>query len=796
MSTPPNQSSTEAKIDIDIVGLLRRRWLHLVVGTVLGIAIAVLYQFSAKPLYESKIEILIGQRSSELATSGTVSSAYASGDSIQDDQLATHIKLFTSRRIVEDAVKRGNLADVESIAEVVANNGNPVDLILKNLEVDRGGNGAARNAMIISAAFRDYAPQDAARVLAALYESYRDYVESHSRDSSGEAATLIEDAQKTHEIELVAAESAYREFIESVPILLDGEKVRDVHKERLAKLEEELTEVRRILAGNESRLEIIESFLEENANAVNRFDHLALLSENEVERLKLFLDMSRGASQSEAFQAQQPIRQEVAKAQYNRLLDLLQKERTLAEEFGKGHPLVESTRQEIEVIQHFIESNAPEKAVQKGDTMDPEEMLATYTSLLKNDITELKKREKLLLKHADDELRLAKGVESDFLRGAAMKARLTRAQTRYDEVIRRLHELNLAGSYAGFSTDLLASPEIAKSPAWPVFPIVMLGGLFFGLVLGCTTGILAELVDTSFRDASDLEKTLKAPAIAHVPRFDVAKLGREATLDSEITPTVVAFHNPQAVESEIYRVARTSLIIRSREAGKKVYMMTSPHPGDGKSTTISNLAVSLAQTGKRVLLIDADMRRPVIAKMFGLNDGPGLTDTLIHDVTLTEATQHTEVANLDILTHGSRTSEPAELLESADFSRLLTQCRQEYDYVLIDAPPLLAVADPSIIAPLVDSLVLTIRVRKNCRRPIERCAQMLKELEITPSALVVNSSQKSDGKSFGYSNTHSYETYGYIGYYDEYKISGGNGSPSSQRNHRSSKETKFSKQPA
>ncbi len=144
---------------------------------------------------------------------------------------------------------------------------------------------------------------------------------------------------------------------------------------------------------------------------------------------------------------------------------------------------------------------------------------------------------------------------------------------------------------------------------------------------------------------------------------------------------------------------------------------------------------------------------------------------LLDCVDLENATQRSELANLDILTHGARTSEPAELLESADFARLLTKCRQQYDYVLIDAPPLLAVADPSIIAPHVDSVVLTIRVLSNCRRPIERCAQLLRELDVTPAALVVNSMEQNDGKSFGYSNTQSYEAYGYVGYYDEYLVS-------------------------
>ena len=140
----------EHKIDIDLLGWFRRRWRHLTLGLVVGIGTALLYQFSVQPVFESKIEILIGQRTSELTTSGSVSNANASGDSIQDDQLATHIKLFTSRKIISDAVDRMDLNQLDSLASVVARQGNPVDGILGNLEVERGGSGAARSAMVIA----------------------------------------------------------------------------------------------------------------------------------------------------------------------------------------------------------------------------------------------------------------------------------------------------------------------------------------------------------------------------------------------------------------------------------------------------------------------------------------------------------------------------------------------------------------------------------------------------------------------------------------------------------------------
>jgi len=767
MEVAPVDSSDKSKVvEIDLLGLLRQRWPLILTGTLAGLFLAAFYYATAERMYESEVEILVGQRSSEVTNNGTLNGANASGDSIQEDQLATHMRLFISRRRLADAIKRANLDQLDSFRAAARRGTSGIDHILEYIEVLRGGDGSSRDAMVLRASYRDPNPEHAALVLSAIYESYRDYAESRGQNSTEQAVELMEAARNSHEQELAEADQQYRDFVQSVPVLIDGEGIKDVHQERLTKLQEEMNSVSTSLAESQSRLEVIEAYLaSRNPDELAKIDHLSLLSQKEVERLKFFLDMTRGEVQSEAFQADQPLRQEAAKVQYNRLLQLIQKERSMSDSFGPGHPLVEAVRSEIEVTQAFIQRNAPARNGTASKKLDPAEMLETYISLLSNDIAEMEKRRRFLQLESELEMKLAKQVENAYLQGTSLRAKLERAQARYDEVIRRLQELRLSRSYAGFSTDLLASPEVPVEAAWPKLPIVGIVGLSLGLLLGLGMAVGAELMDSTFADVGDLERTVQAPAIAHVPRFDPRTLRKQMQSNSQVQPSLVTFHAPRSAESEIYRVARTALMISNRTADVRTMMMTSPQPGDGKSTTISNLAISFARAGKKVLLIDADMRRPVISGLFGVDSEPGLADILMGTHAASETIQESEVPNLDLVSNGTSTSAPAELLESPRFGTLLAELSKQYDLVLIDAPPLLAVADPAIIAPLVDAVVLTVRVSRNGRRPVEHAAKILDDLQVRVSAVVVNGVDQ-EAKTYGY-GSYSRDGYGYVGHYHQ-----------------------------
>src|SRR5262249_28722871 len=155
------------------------------------------------------------------------------------------------------------------------------------------------------------------------------------------------------------------------------------------------------------------------------------------------------------------------------------------------------------------------------------------------------------------------------------------------------------------------------------------------------------------------------------------------------------------------------LYFNTQGQGSQVIQVTSPSKGDGKSTMAANLAVSIAQSGKRVLVVDADFRRPRQHHIFGLAGRVGLATVMAGDAELSTAIPATPVPNLDVLPCGARPTNPAELLTLPRFAELLGELRGRYDFVIVDTPPLLAVSDPSVVAPRVDGVLLTIRVSKN-----------------------------------------------------------------------------------
>ena len=264
-------------------------------------------------------------------------------------------------------------------------------------------------------------------------------------------------------------------------------------------------------------------------------------------------------------------------------------------------------------------------------------------------------------------------------------------------------------------------------------------------------GLGARAPHTSYEPSS-----ATAPAHAWTPAATATAIEPEQIVSStELDPHLVAALAPQSLAAEQYRSLRTR--IKRVESGRAVraIVITSPNKGDGKSLTAANLALTMAQEfQQRVLLIDGDLRRPAVHRLFGVADRPGLTDVLMGGVELNQALVNVEHHHLTLLPAGAIPSHPAELLGSAAMRRVLDTLRTRFDRILIDMPPVAPLADLHILAPMADGLLMIVRAGVTPRPAIERALAGLDTAKVL--GLVLNES------GGNVADTTTYHDYGYV----------------------------------
>ena len=302
------------------------------------------------------------------------------------------------------------------------------------------------------------------------------------------------------------------------------------------------------------------------------------------------------------------------------------------------------------------------------------------------------------------------------------------------------------------TVEIVEEPTVDTTPVSPKLTTTILMVLLCGLGLGLGLVYVSDVLDDRFRSVEEMQALLRVPVLAMVRELD--EIEEAAGIDAIQTCAA-----PNAAESEAFRTLRTALSFADHDTHQVV--ISSPEPGDGKTTVLANLAVAVAQAGKRTLLIDADLRRPGLTAMMGMRGIDGLSSVIrgSEDVVsmATAQIRPSGLENLDVLASGPRPTNPAELLGGQRFSELLAWAESVYDQVFIDSPPALATSDAAVIGRLVNGVMLVLQPAKNRRRLVIRCVEDFAVLKIPLLGVVVNRvGSEKDGSYYGY---------GYGGYY-------------------------------
>lgn len=283
-------------------------------------------------------------------------------------------------------------------------------------------------------------------------------------------------------------------------------------------------------------------------------------------------------------------------------------------------------------------------------------------------------------------------------------------------------------------------PAVGVRPLQPRGKVNVFLGALLGLILGVGAAFFLEYLDRTVRTSSDVESLLGIPVLGVIPRL--RRLGDgggdRASPGGKPLPMVVAL-DPVDPAAEAYRNLRMNLMFMSTEEDPiRTVLFSSPGPDEGKSTTALNFAVMLAQRGERVLLLDADLRRPALHRSLDLLREPGLTNLLVGDVEAREAIRPNVLPNLDVLPSGPFPPNPSELLSSGAMIRLLEEFEERYAHVIVDSPPVLAVTDSAILADHTDGVVLVLRSGETEQRAAERSVEQLRRLDVRIFGAVLN----------------------------------------------------------
>jgi capsular exopolysaccharide synthesis family protein len=354
----------------------------------------------------------------------------------------------------------------------------------------------------------------------------------------------------------------------------------------------------------------------------------------------------------------------------------------------------------------------------------------------------------------DNRVRELYGQRDDIVRYELLTEEYESNRHMYESILARLRE---AAVDAGLDSADISVVDLASLPITPssMSPMTMGElGLTFGLFAGLAIALLLERMDTRMRDSKQIQDLLGVPAIAIVPQTSWKGKGPQPEASSG--PEIL--WDARSPFAESMRVFRTSIQLSSTSRESRVISVTSCQPGEGKSTLSMNLAAALAQGGKRVCLVDTDMRRPSVYWRLGLSDRKGLSEFLTGLETLDGVIQtHKTLTTLDVIPSGICPPLPADLLASDQMKTFVKVLRNRYEYVIFDSPPALSVTDPLIVASLADGLVLVIRQGYCTRAMLARAGEVFRDVGVKVYGFVLNGVDSSLPEYYGYLGYYSYD---------------------------------------
>jgi len=740
---------------IDYAGLARRYSLWLVCGMVSGILLGHIIFHSYGPEYTATAKVLVSKRMSGPISEDSEAETWG--------ERAEHIALIMSPLIVEKAVQLHKLNELPSLAK----SKDPAEDVLDSIKVKRSAGEDRSFLNVLDVTCTNPDRDDAKKICHAVIDAYHVYLRENHEENTGELLGLVNRATGDLKRQIDKTEAEYDQFRLTAPIHMkttirgsSGERTEsatNVHQENLEALEQEQQRLLVQKADVQSKIQSLEQSLNEGQSR----EELATM-------IQLF-----SAPQSKSGQDSSLVGPGGGRTTFDgQLLPLILQERQLLLEFGEDWPEVQTVRAQIAALQqYYVQSGGTGAAVpqginpqtgnpmaigQTGQPVPPQSLARTsngldlvdvYLASLNQELDSLTLREQEIERIYKREFDRARQLSGFLEKDRQFNDDLDRLHGLWASIKVQASKVNIEKENLGYSLKIIAPAKDQLS----IKRVIKLYGAGIVAVMGLVCGLifLREWTDTTLKSVDEIRASIPLPILGSVPFFDEKARGIPG---SPLQTALCYFHRPGSPEAEAYRSLRTSFLVTLSE-GQRIIQVTSPEPGDGKSTLISNLAIAMAQSGKRVLLVDSDLRRPKLHTLFGMRRDLGVAEVLSGEIDLLTASQPSVIDGLSVLTCGSLPSTPAETLASSSYARMLKKAEEEFDIVLVDTPPLLAVSDPCIVAPNTDGLVLVLRMGKNRRNSARRATELIGTNNIRVIGVVCNATD-SDAEGYSYKETY------------------------------------------
>ena len=713
----------------DMIDLVKRKFWLISFFTILGIILGALFFLKAPKTYRSTAKIFVDEMSTP-GMSGADGESFRRASSVEK-----YIEILHSSRVLQPAMKEGDFDSMVTFEDI----NNPLQFLRDGKSLVAKSADAKANSGVIEITFDGPSETETQKVLNSIVKSFGAHIESSAKDVGGEAASMIQGVQTEMLTRLTEVEGQIQQLMANPALIsIGGGQVISPYQLGQSKTHEELQELRRQRMKLSARISNIQAAKASGKNLDSLM--FGIMQDFNEGSLGAYINVN---------------------SQY---VELKMQEQQMLNQFGNSHPDLVGIRRQIAMVDKLRMQELSTLRGGSGDvqrTPTQAEMIDIFAEYMQSNVQMLEAQEASLEQSIDKEQVKSASASADVEKLMALQRERDRLEKGYYTVIDRLGEINVLKDFSWRKMSVLNQPSLAEQVA-PSLPLSLAGGIILGGLFGLLFAGLKEVAEKTFHSSDDIATLLGTRVIGHVSFFQKGRPKRGSPF-ANVAPEVVALHNPSDSNSESYRSIRTAIFFQAQETKAKVIQVTSPTPGDGKSTTISNLAASMAQAGHKVLVIDADFRKPVQHRKFGVTNDYGMTSIVHGEMEPHDAVQVVQQEYLSVVTCGPIPPNPAELLTSARFQAIIEEFRQAYDFILVDTPPLLAVTDPSIVCRYVDMIFMVMRIRNGVRTNAVRAKDILESMGVELGGVIINGLRRSDQKNYEYGSYGSYNRYGTYG---------------------------------